>query len=160
LLAELARRGAIGALLDRDGNDLLPGGASFRPPSPARAGSARSLPSQPPVSAAAPAAQGPTRAPAPAAAQGSPPPAVTLGDAVLEAASAAQIPRAPSVPSFAPDPASVGDAEEPPDEGAAHQAAVARAAFDGAEDPEQLFFAPADTVASATDGWLSLEADA
>jgi CheY-like chemotaxis protein len=174
LLAELARSGAIGALLDRDGNDLLPGGAAFHPPSSplsaaGRAWLGRSASSRPPGSApitsaleaaalepAAAAAARPS-APAPGVAAGSKPPSsVALGEAVLGAASAPPTVRAASEPSFEPDAATELVLGGPPEEGIAHQADVARAAFDGAEQPEQPFFSAA---AAATDPAPPPEAD-
>ncbi|MEO8185177.1 MAG: PEGA domain-containing protein, partial [Deltaproteobacteria bacterium] len=153
LLAELARHGAIAALLDRHGQDLLPGGASFRPPSspPSSARAGRSAAATAAVSAppaAAPAALAPAVV-APAAV--SQPPSIALGEAVLDAVSAQPIPHVPGEPAFAPEAASSVSPSEPPEEGAAHQAAVARAAFDGAEQAEQAFFSPDQAAAAATD---------
>jgi len=158
LLAELARHGAIAALLDRDGHDLLPGGASFRPPSspPSSARAGRSSAGTAAVSAAAaPAALAPA-ASAPAA--GSQPPSIALGEAVLDAVSAQPLPHAPGEPAFAPEVASLSSSG-PSEEGAAHQAAVARAAFDGAEEPEQPFFSPGQ-AAGATDPLPPADPDA
>jgi hypothetical protein len=84
LLADLARHGAIGALLDRDGQDLLPGGSAYRP-SNSPAASVRTSSRAPARPSAAPVA---SEESAPAAEpQAEPDP---------------EIPRAPAVPSFAP----------------------------------------------------------
>jgi CheY-like chemotaxis protein len=128
LLADLARRGAIGALLDRDGQDLLPGGIAYRPSnsapasvrsssraparpsavpattSPATTSSARPAPAQE-AAAAAPDTPDTAQPATPATADS--PPAVALGSAVLQPAALQaepepEIPRAPAVPSFAP----------------------------------------------------------
>jgi CheY-like chemotaxis protein len=131
LLSDLVRHGAIGALLDREGRDLLPGGAAFRPstapPSSARAPAAR--PGSVPVGAA--------RAAAPAASASAPPPALGLGDAVLQAVSGSPIPRAPALPSFAP-----GGAES-------EDITVREAADERAE--ESFFAGPEPASAALTD---------
>jgi len=136
LLAELARHGAIGALLDRDGRDLLPGGPAFRPsssaPSSARAKSVR------PGSVPAAAAKAGSARPAASARPAVEPPAVGLADAVLSAVSGSEIPRAPGVPSFAP-----GGSER--EEIAIREAVIE----DGGEAPEEEAFFPAHDAAAA-----------
>ncbi|HEU4578552.1 MAG TPA: response regulator, partial [Polyangiaceae bacterium] len=101
LLADLARHGAIGALLDRDGQDLLPGGNAYRPsnspPAPLRSSSR--APARP---SAAPAASTPSRPPAAAVASESADAPPVAAEPASPAEPEAEIPRAPAVPSFAP----------------------------------------------------------
>lgn len=76
LLADLASHGVIGALLDRQGNDLLPGGPAFRPGS-TPPGSARRSSRPAPSAAAPPSAAASER---PRAAEPVPEPATALAE--------------------------------------------------------------------------------
>jgi len=127
LLADLARHGAIAALTDRDGHDLLPGGSKFWPGAARRSSrppSSAMLQGSPASTPASRASSRPASTPATSGSNGerratsaAPSGALELGQAVLQAVSDPQPAAAPASPkqerSAQPEP---GRDEPPPSE--------------------------------------------